>query len=796
MRRASWSLVVLLAMAVPAVAADPAPQPQAAPPAKPAAPATPTADADHTAQFRQRVEPLLTKFCADCHSGKMPEAGLPLDRFAAAGPSAVDRKGWVRVREMVRGHLMPPEGEAAPTGDERHAIVAWIEAELARGRPAGPVDPGRVTLRRLNRVEYDRTIRDLVGIDFQPAANFPSDEVGYGFDNIGDVLSLPPVLMERYLQAAEEIADRAIVVPSRDGPEEIRYQAEYLETDPPSREKLPRGTRVRWLASAGEIWVEHQFALPGEYVFRARAYGTQGGDEPVRMAFRLGGKQLSVVDVTATKEPRTYEATIRVPAGKQRLSVAFLNDYYDAKQKIDRNLAVDALAVYGPTSIDRAALPESHRRILFVVPDKSTSKQTAARQIAERFASRAWRRPATREEVDRLLELFRAADAEGLPFESSIKTVVTAVLCSPQFLFRVEQDRPSADATGAAPLSEWELATRLSYFLWSSMPDDALFDQCRRGTLRQNLAAEVRRMLADPKAEALAENFAGQWLQTRSLALVTPDPERFPQFTPELRADMRRETELFFLAVLREQRSALDFLDADYTFLNERLARHYGVDGVRGPEFRRVALSGPQRGGVLTQASVLTVTSNPTRTSPVKRGKWIMENILGTPPPPPPPGAGDLPDDSQGPLVGTLRQRMEQHRKNPTCASCHNRMDPLGFGFENYDAIGRWREQDGGERIDPAGVLPGGERFAAPWELKRILLEQREQFLGCLAEKLLTYALGRGLEPADDATIEQLVRRAAASDHRLDALVVGIVESRPFQWRRGAAAPSAAGAEE
>jgi len=606
--------------------------------------------------FDSKLRPFLQRYCLDCHSGPDAEGSVQLDRHAKRQSVLEDRKTWERVLAMLRGRKMPPDGSPRPNNGEYDAVVAWIQGVFRESDLAAPPDPGRVTIRRLNRAEYANTVRDLLGIDFNPAADFPSDEVGYGFDNIGDVLTLPPLLMEKYLAAAEQIAARAIV-------------------------------------------------------------DTKSGVKP-------------------------------------------------------------------------ANLPEPHRRIFFVAPGENLSPEEAAEKILRRLATRAYRRPVSDQEIARLVKLAASARARGEGFEASIRLALQAILVSPHFLFRVELD---PEPNGAAPiraLNEYELASRLSYFLWSSMPDEELFALASRGTLREGLDGQVRRMLADAKVKALVENFAGQWLQLRNLDQASPDKVQFPDFDEALRRAMRTESELFFAAVVREDRSVLELLDADYTFVNARLARHYGLKGVEGDDFRRVSLTAAgeegarARGGVLTQAAVLTVTSNPTRTSPVKRGKWVLENILGAPPPDPPPNVPMLRDDAQAVAGGTLRQRMEQHRKDPNCAVCHKEMDALGFALENFDAVGAWRTKDGDFPIDAAAELPDGRSFNGPRELKAMLRESKDQFVRCLAEKLLIYAIGRGLEPSDGRAVEGIVQATKANDYKFSALVLGIVHSDPFQKRR------------
>jgi mono/diheme cytochrome c family protein len=589
--------------------------------------------------FTKDIAPLINQYCVKCHGEKRPKGDVNLAVFTDTASVLKKRSVWESVGDNLRSGDMPPPGKPRPSAEEMEKIHAWLDAVVFQMNCNGEKDPGRVTIRRLNRAEYNNTIRDLFGIHFQPANDFPQDDVGYGFDNIGDVLSLPPLLMEKYLAAAEKIVEKVM------------------------------------------------------------------------------------------------------------------------------------------------ASPEARKR-LFVV---TTQNEESARQILERFARRAYRRTIRRDEVDRLLRFVHMAEKNGDSFETGIGLAVQAVLVSPHFLFHVEMDRQPNDSRVIHPITDFELASRLSYFLWSSMPDEELFSLARDKSLHKPevLEKQVRRMLKDPRSRALVDNFAGQWLQLRSLKEFKPDPEMFPSFDEKLRAAMLKETELFFENIVREDRGIVEFIDADYTFVNERLAKHYGISGVKGEEFRRVSLTGTPRGGILTQAAVLSVTSNPTRTSPVKRGKWILENILGTPPPPPPAGVEELKEDKESVLSGSLRQRMEQHRANPNCATCHQRMDPLGFGFENFDAIGGWRDREGKHAIDPSGVLPNGQSFKGPVELRAILKTRREAFARCLAEKLMTYALGRGIERYDRCALDEIVKSSAKEDFKFSRLTIDIVKSDPFQKRRG-----------
>jgi mono/diheme cytochrome c family protein len=778
-----WILPVLLAAAGVAytVRVDRW-RPTPTPASKPASPAA----------FRAEVQPLLSEFCYGCHGDKQ-KADIDLRLYQDHLAVIRERKLWTRILEQLARHEMPPKNKPQPSAEQRQQLIAWIGATLDQAAARSKKDPGRVTIRRLNRAEYNNTIRDLVGVDVRPADDFPADDIGHGFENIGDVLSLPPILLEKYLAAARRILDQAIATEDPAMPKTNRFPGERLESQAASQ-LLPGG----WfhLGREGEAFARHRFPLAGRYVVRVRAYGEQAGPEPVRMALRLGGKDLRTVEVRAERDaPETFEIACEVAAGPATIGAAYLNNYVnrnhpDPKQR-DRNLVLEYIEVEGPMDATTPPLPETHQRIFAParLPQSKPEPQArtlAARAIIGQFARRAYRRPLEAHELERLARLFESAQAEGDSFEQSVKLALTAVLVSPHFLFRGEL-QPNPDNPGAIhALSDYELASRLSYFLWSSMPDDELFALAERRQLRRQLAAQVARMLKDPKARALVDQFAAQWLQTRSLEVVAPDAKLFPEFDDALRAAMRRETELLFETIQREDRSVLEFLNADYTFVNERLARHYGLEDVSGPEFRRVSLRGTRRGGLLTHASFLTITSNPTRTSPVKRGKWVLENLLGAPPPPPPPDVPELKETTGGPLQGTLRQRMEQHRADPLCASCHDRMDPIGFGFENFDAIGRWRDLDGGAPVDPAGQLAGGEAFQGPADLTRLLRTSRQEaFVRCLTEKMLTYALGRGLEYYDEAAISDIATIAARSGYRFSALVKAIAQSRPFLYRRG-----------
>jgi hypothetical protein len=608
--------------------------------------------------FTTAVSPIMTKHCLPCHDAKIARGGVNL-----AVTNESDSVTWERVANAVRSGNMPPASRARPTPAELDLLETWFDSTTTTDVQLAD----RVSVRRLNRTEYNNTIRDLIGLDLHPADDFPADDSGHGFDNNADVLSLPPLLVEKYLAAAEIAVDAVF----RDEAARSR-----LLNPPPDR-------------------------VPLEF-------------RKIVLPQRDHGKRLV---------------------------------------------------------LSKDDLPP---------PDPAAEEIQRAYPILMAFTDRAYRRPATHDEVNRLLRFVEDALRNGEKAEDGIRVAFQAILCSPNFLFRIEH---GADAD-TRRVNDFELATRLSYFLWSSCPDEELFAHAARGALRQgnNLLRQVQRMLRDPKSRALAENFAGQWLQTRGLKDFTPDPPRFPDFDEPLRAAMIRETELFFDAVVREDRRILDFLEGDFTFVNERLAKHYKFDGIQGSEFRRVSLTGTSRRGVITQAGVLAVTSNPTRTSPVKRGRWLLDNILGASPPGPPPGVEQL-KESRDASVATLRQRMELHRTNPNCAACHAAMDPLGFGLESFDAIGAARTHDGSFPVDTSGVLPDGRTCEGSAGLRAVLLERREQFARCLAEKLLTYALGRGLERGDRRSVADIAHKLVSNEYRFSALVLAIIHSEPFQTR-------------
>lgn len=757
--------------------------------------------AGSSASFDQVVAPFVQQNCAMCHNDRMKTGGLVLTQYHTTAEVMRDRDVWEKVIRRLQTGEMPPKGLPRPKPDSIAAVTGWIEKQFEEADRNAPVDPGHLTAHRLNRAEYNNTVRDLLAVEFKPADDFPADDSGYGFDNIGDVLSVSPVLMEKYLIAAKKIAAEAIPSGGLPKPTRVKFSPEHQFNDE-------------------QLSLEHKFEMPAEGDYELRA-SVSGRKDAFRIGLELDGDPIQTSDVLIDKDkPRGYELRLHIPYGEhlfraeitprdptaaeivaaQQIAATEQAQFNkqvaahpedEAKIKKQHKLAnpptyVDTLEIRGPFNPLPPPLPESYKRIFICghAPGHHTAECT--RTDLAHLARLAYRRPATDTEVAKLGRLVAMAQKNGLSFEQSMRVGVEGILVSPNFLYRIERDPAAGSSSQVHRVSDYELASRLSYFLWSSMPDQELLDIAGEHRLSQSeiLHQQVRRMLQDRKSDALVDNFAGQWLELRNLESIHPDPDEFPEFNQRLREAMETETRLFVSSIIHEDPSILDFIDGKYTFVNERLAKFYGIPGVTGDQFRRVSLDGTERSGVLTQASVLSVTSYPTRTSPVLRGKWVLENILNAPPPPPPPGVGSI--DAKGGIVsGTMRQQMEKHRADPVCAGCHTRMDPLGFALENYDAIGRWRTHEGPLPIDASGSLPGGKSFNGSAELKHILGSDREAFAECLTEKLLTYALGRGLENYDKPATKKIVAAVVASDYRFSSLINAIVESVPFQMGRG-----------
>jgi hypothetical protein len=724
-------------------------------------------------QYTQQILPNLKQYCGDCHWGDGAEADFNLEGYVTLDQLLNGRKKWKKVLVRVAAKEMPPKDDPPLPDQEHRVLLDWID-NLLTSVDCTEINPGRVTIRRLNRTEYKNTIRDLMGVNYEPADQFPGDDVGYGFDNIADVLSLPPILMEKYLQAAEEITNSAIVDPS---------VPRFKETIPGSQFKKTTGSNPfqseHALSTNGTITHPLEITEAGKYELSIVAYGSQWGDDPVKMGVAVNGKNSSSKTVRATRnEPATFTLPVRLKEGENRLEVSFLNDFYE-RNKGDRNLYVVSATVSGPIG----ALPRNHLKLIPNAPQKAAAQRVEAEKVLNLFMSRAYRRRATQGELDRLMKLYDQSRGEGQGFEVSLRFTFQAVLVSPYFLYKVEAPTALGETRN---LSDFEIATSLSYFLWSSMPDDELFRLAARKQLSDpaEYRRQITRMLKDPKANALVENFIEQWLQLGHLEHFKPDPDLFPGVDSDMQRDMAIETKLLFADLIKRNASILDALDSDSSFINQRLAEHYGIPGIRGENFRKVSMAKYGRRGLMTQASVLTLTSNPTRTSPVKRGKWILENLLGEEPPPPDPSAMQLEDQAE--LKGTLRQRMEQHRADPACAVCHKVMDQLGFALENYDAVGKWRDMDETNTIDATGELPDGTLFEGAIELQEtVKTKMKDQFVRCMTEKMLIYALGRGLEYFDECSVDKILAEIEPGGYRFSDLVIAIATSDPFVKRTG-----------
>jgi hypothetical protein len=761
--------------------------------------------------FEKTVRPFFAKHCLQCHAEKK-RGGIRLDRFQDERALVNGRAIIEKVVDVLHDRTMPPKKRPQPKSDEIEPVLSWLDAYLARADRQTSAGHSRTVIRRLNRAEYNNTVRDLLGVNFQPAEDFPSDVPGNGFDNDAGSLSVSPLLVEKYLKAAEKVARTAVFGAEPIKPERVQHQP-WFASDAFSKNKtVPFDYDESGMSLPNALHVVQRFAFDGEYTLRCILRGVRPvGCDPVEVAFWIDGEKIHETKVEvptkraagrAPGEVNGLWAEFRAPirAGEHWLAVTLLRMYEGlppaykgprpAKTRYGITKATDAffvmyLDVVGPYNQPKGPSKESLRRIYDGGRFEGPRDASAARKILAKLARRAYRRPVTEAEIAELVQLVERVQKDGDSFEEGLCLAIQRMLVSPHFLFRVERVHPDKGEEESGGLSQHELASRLSYFLWSSMPDDELLRCADERKLRQPavLEAQLRRMLKDPKSSALVENFAGQWLRTQALEGHVPDRVKFPEFTDYTRMSMKKETELFFEHVLREDRPILDFIDANYTFLNQRLAEFYNIGGVKGHEFRKVDLTGTQRGGILTQASVLTVSSYPNRTSPVLRGKWILENILNAPPPPPPPNVPSLDEQAVGKSL-SLRQQLANHRANATCASCHARMDPLGFAFEHFDAIGRWRDKDGPFSIETAGELPDGRSFKDHAELRALLKANADAFTECLTAKMLTYALGHGLERRDRETVKSIAKTVAREGYRFSRLMLAIVQSAPFQMQK------------
>ncbi|HEX4130946.1 MAG TPA: DUF1592 domain-containing protein [Pirellulales bacterium] len=750
------------------------------------------------------VQQALKQYCYECHASGGQEGGLALDALIAKLPATGGRgEGhvqWLAVWNNLRAQMMPPSDEPQPSEQQRQAIVKWIERDVFRLDAAHP-DPGRVTLRRLNRVEYASTVHDLLGVEFDAAESFPPDDTGYGFDTIGDVLNISPLLMEKYLEAAQSIVAHAV---PPEGPKPPRRKLSPDGFKSPSKKDKTTASRIPF-ADAAKVRQSVKIGQAGRYRlrFEMRAVGSdEASSNTARVGIAVDDQQLKSQQVGwDANNTIVLSADTKLTTGEHALVVELTP--LDPPMEDEHRLYLNVRFVQIEGPLDGAVLeyPPEFRRVFFdgAPPADVAGRRTYARKILRHFADRAFRRPVDEAALDRLVAL--AIDADPRPkasFEQGIARGLMAILVSPRFLFRAEVQAEPNSPGRIVPLDEFALAARLSYFLWSSLPDDELFKLAGEHRLRENLHAQVERMLGDKRSQRFVENFVGQWLQTRDVDGFNVDARKILNikssddankiFNRNVRRAFTQETELLFAHLLRENRSARELLTADYTFLNEPLARFYGIDGVKGFQMRKVPLSkDDHRGGILTHGSILLVTSNPTLTSPVKRGLFVLDNLLGTPSAPPPPDVPPLPEGSPGKgRKHTLRELMEVHREKPLCASCHARMDPIGLSLEEYNVLGQWRDKDLGKPLDSAGQLITGEKFADTRELERVIANQRHtDFYRCLAEKMLTYALGRGVEYYDATTVDALVSAMEGDQGRLRTLVQAIVASAPFQQRRG-----------
>jgi hypothetical protein len=747
---------------------------------------------------------VLTKYCLSCHNDRARTGGLSLEQ-AMASPVAAHAGVWENVLRKLRAGAMPPPGVPRPDEAATAALVSTLSADLDR---AAVPDPGRPLLRRLNRAEYANVIRDLLDIEVDVRALLPADDSAFGFDNNADLQTVSPSLLDRYLAAADRVSAIAVGDPSIATGADT-YVTRGDQSQDQHRDGLPLGT-------VGGLAVRHTFPLDAEYQFqlallRTNLEAIRGLEHPHQIEIAVDGERVFIGTVGGDAEKgqtgsitERSDATdarlrirVRVPAGRRVVTAAFIRKLGESPNRLRpfrRSNAgtydntgrphVKSLTITGPFEATGPGDTPSRQRIFVCRPASTADEEPCARRIVSVLAERAWRRPLTRADVEPLLAFYREGRSKGT-FETGIQLALRRLLASPSFVFRVEEEPEGVAPGGVFAVSGHELASRLSFFLWSSQPDERLAAAAAGDRLRRPevLEAEVGRMLADPRADAFVENFAGQWLHVRNLQNIAPNTDEFPDFDNELRDAFRREVELFFGSILREDRSVLDLLTADYSYVNERLAKHYGIPQVYGSHFRRVALPDPARYGLLGKGSILLATSHADRTAPVLRGKWILENLLGTPPPPPPPEVPAL-ESVPGRAPKTLRERLEVHRASPACAGCHRVMDPLGFAMENFDAIGAWREREAGVPVDASGVGPDGAPIDGVVELRESLVRRRDAFVHTFTEKLLVYALGRGLDDYDMPVVRTIVRDAAAQDYRFSALITGLVRSTPFQMRR------------
>jgi Protein of unknown function (DUF1592)/Protein of unknown function (DUF1588)/Protein of unknown function (DUF1587)/Protein of unknown function (DUF1585)/Protein of unknown function (DUF1595)/Planctomycete cytochrome C len=772
----------------------------------------------------QDFRPVLNRYCVTCHNARLKTANLALDTMDPANVAA-HAEAWEKVVRKLRSGTMPPADRPRPDAATYSALASRLEAALEHAEAAHP-DPGGPLLHRLNRAEYANAVRDMLALEVDASALLPPDDSASGFDNVADVLGVSPALMERYLAAADEVSALAVGDPAI-GPSARTYHVRGDQSQSDHVDGLPLGTR-------GGLLVRPTLPLDGEYVVKVKLLQTnlgsiRGLEYPQQLEIMVDGARVHLVPIggpadfailpenaTAIADAIEARLTVRVQAhaGPRAIAATFLQKTpaqggYRTQAFVRSNVDatdhlglphIESLTITGPFNAIGSGDTPSRSRIFVCRPatavhDSSSSSTSSlavskdeiscATRIISTLARRAYRRPVTTADMTRLIALFETGRRDG-SFEAGVQFALRGILASAKFVFRAERDPAGITAGAVYRISDLELASRLSFFLWSSIPDDELLDLAGKGRLKDPavLEAQVRRMLADAKSQALVTNFAGQWLYLRNLKSTAPDQHEFPDFDDNLRQAFQRETELFVDSVIREDRNVLDLMTADYTFVNERLARHYGIPRVYGSQFRRVRITDDARKGLLGKGSILLVTSHAGRTSPVVRGKWILDNLLGTPPPPPPPDVPALEEKSSPLRPQSVRERLEAHRANPGCATCHKLIDPLGFALENFDAVGAWRTHDGGALIDASGELADGTKVDGVVALRQALVNHPEMFVRALTEKLLTYALGRGLSYHDYPVVRTIVGAAAGRDYRFSSLILGIVRSTPFQLRR------------
>jgi len=755
--------------------------------------------ADPEAGYKTQITPILEKYCFDCHAEGVAKGKFSMDEFKDLPTHLKDQKHWLTIWRNVRSQVMPPSDKAQPGTSEQKQLLSWIERDVFKLDPENP-DPGRVTIRRLNRTEYQNAVHDLLGVEYDTREVFPADDTGYGFDNIGSVLSISPLLMEKYITAADEVVALALPDGAAAQVPRVDMQGSAFKASGNSK------TTGSWLpfAKNQQVKADQEILWDGDYQVKVE-YSIHGASEATtdeaRLRIAAGGTQVGEFSL-AWDQRRVIELTGKVPLkkGRQPFEISITPGKRPLAGEEELSLSVQRVILQGPLGGGQQEFAKGYRMI-FVdgpAPDTVSGKDRYARKIMRSFVSRAFRKPLDEQTIDRLAAIVRDVSAEpGKTFQDGIKQAIATCLASPRFLFRVEIQPEPNNPAKVVPLDEYSLASRLSFFLWGSVPDDELLSLAFNNKLRANLTQQVDRMLKDPRSERFVKNFVGQWLQARDVETVAMSAKTIlgtetnrqaaKVFDSRLRSDMQCETEMLFDFILRQNRPAEELISARYSFLNERLAKFYGIDGVTGEEMTPVDLTEhPERGGILTQGTFLMVTSNPTRTSAVKRGLFVLDNLLGTPAPPAPPNVPKLEDAAAANANPTMREKMEIHRKNPDCRGCHARMDPIGLGLENFNALGQFRAQENGKPIDAAGKLLTGEKFTDVAGLKEILAGKRKHdFYRCLSEKLLTYAIGRGVEYYDSTTINLLTDRLQKNNGKLRELILGIVESAPFQKRRG-----------